>query len=146
MAITIEIHISTSLLALMLALLLAAAFWQASSAKQRQAGPSAAKTTGSAEHGRASAERVEEPSVSAQPPEWISAERVEEPSVSAEAPEWIVVSDKIHDKRVYYFTSKGERVHTSLECWGLRSARRILSSDAPEVLGKTRCKLCFLHE
>ena len=140
MAITIDIHISSSLLALLLvaANLLVLLLWRASSAEPRPDNGRAGGRGERAEHGRASVERVEEQ------PEERGEEPPEEPSVSAEAPEWVVISEPPFER--YYFTLGGERVHTRRECWGLRNARKILSADAPEVLGKTRCKLCFLRE
>ena len=56
---------------------------------------------------------------------------------------WVVISEPLER---YYFTLKGDRVHTSRACCGLSNARKILSSESPEVFGKTRCKLCLRRE
>ena len=56
--------------------------------------------------------------------------------------DWHVVADVAE----YYFTAQGQRVHTSRKCSGLRTAKKILDNDTPEIHGKTRCKLCVLTE
>ena len=78
-----------------------------------------------------------------------------EPPEQPEGAEWQVVivpperpKDELNAERclAFYVTCRaGRRVHTSKTCRGLRNAKEI-SMSPKNVVGKTHCKICFRNE
>ena len=130
MAMSIEFKISASWLAVtswLAGLLVLLLQWWASSAEPRP------DTENRGKNREPRTPETEEPCLT-ESARAISTE--EPPSVEP----WVV----IHEPRErYYYTLGGGRVHKDLKCFGLRNAKKVLSSESSEILGKTRCGICF---